>query len=359
MNNDTANANGANVNEQPMLMPMEGVTIAPIDGKPVNASSTATATSASFATTATSPTTQAVTPVPATTPVATQTVPGVTTTQPTATPSQVTPGIVVPDTTEPVVQPQPDGNTTVPPKKKRSIAPLLLIIILGLGFALYYFITSFQAQINQLKYNCTPVVASKEEHKLDLDSTLVQDLYKKVATNIREDIAQPEFNDNLRLYLAYRQVLETDKYDSNCNLFSTTSMEPYSCEVSNFVPKAFKEEVLVQEIKKMYGENTQLALNNIQLGSSCLVGYQYIPQRGEFVQGYCNQQIATSYKVTKKLVEAISTDNTITLKEDVKYYENEKLALPDSLKSGYYYYTFRLDLNYNYVLVNRTYESKY
>ena len=34
---------------------------------------------------------------------------------------------------------------------------------------------------------------------------------KKVATNIREDIAQPEFNDNMRLYLAYRQILETEK----------------------------------------------------------------------------------------------------------------------------------------------------
>ena len=45
--------------------------------------------------------------------------------------------------------------------------------------------------------------------------------------------------------------------------------------------------------------------------------------------------------------------------EDVKYIESEKLKLPDYLKSGTYYYTFRLDMNYNYVLINRTYESKY
>ena len=50
----------------------------------------------------------------------------------------------------------------------------------------------------------------------------------------------------MKLYLAYRQILETEKYDSNCNLFSQTSMEPYTCEVSTlFVPKAFKEETLI------------------------------------------------------------------------------------------------------------------
>ena len=164
----------------------------------------------------------------------------------------------------------------------------------------------------------------------------------------------------MQIYLAYRQILEKDKYDSNCNLFSATAMEPYVCvESTNFIPKAFKEETLRQEIKILFGENTNISLQNIQLGSSCIAGYQYIPDRGEFVQGYCNQQSATSYKVTKTLKEAKSTGATIVLTEEVKYHGNEKMALPDFLKSGIYKYTFRLDMNYNYVFVDKIYEERY
>lgn len=245
-------------------------------------------------------------------------------------------------------------------KKKVSLVPILLFIILGLCVYLFYSSNNLKNQINNLNYNCTPITASKEEIKLDLESTIVKNLYDKVKTNIREDLAQPEFNDNMRLYLAYRQILETDKYDSNCNLFDKLKMEPYTCEVTaNFRPKAFKEEVLVQKVREMYGENSKIELTNIKLGSACIGGYQYIPARGEFVQGLCTQQTATSYKVTKVLKEAISTRTTIVLIEDVKYHENEKMSLPEYLKSGLYYYTFRLDMNYNYVLVSKTYQSKY
>lgn len=238
--------------------------------------------------------------------------------------------------------------------------PILLVIILGLGAYTVFSYKSHKDKIENLMYNCTPITASKEGVKLDLGSTLVKDLYSKVATTIREDLAQPEFNDNMRLYLAYRQILETDKYDSNCNLFDTLAMEPYTCEVStNFRPKAFKEETLTQAIKKLYGESTSIPFENIRLGSACIGGYQYIAARGEFVQGMCNQQTATSYKATKILKEATSTRNMIILTEEVKYHENEGMSLPDYLKSGMYYYTFRLDMNYNYVLVSKTYESKY
>lgn len=245
-------------------------------------------------------------------------------------------------------------------KKSVNLLPILLLIILGLCVYIYYSSNNYKSQIENLKYNCTPITASKEEIKLDLKSTIVQDLYGKVATTIREDLAQPEFNDNMRLYLAYRQLLETDKYDSNCNLFDKLNMEPYTCEVtSNFRPKAFKEATLVQKIKEMYGENSNIELKNIKLGSACIGGYQYIPARGEFVQGQCMQQTATSYKVTKTLKEATSTRTTIVLTEEVKYHQNDKMPLPDYLKSGLYYYTFRLDMNYNYVLVSKTYKSKY
>ena len=235
-----------------------------------------------------------------------------------------------------------------------------MIVILGLIFYIVYSAKTNATMIQNLSYNCTPITASKEEKKLDVNSTLVKELYKKVQTSIREDYAEPEFNNSMKLYLAYRQILETEKYDSNCNLFSQTSMEPYTCEVSTlFVPKAFKEETLTQAIKELYGENVTIPFANIRLGTTCIGGYQYIPARGEFVEGYCNQTNAIPFKVTKTLKEASSTRNTIILKEEVKYHENEKLALPDYLKSGNYYYTFRLDMNYNYVLVNKTYESKY
>lgn len=245
-------------------------------------------------------------------------------------------------------------------KKNYNLIPILLFIILGLVAYLFYSSSNYKSQIENLNYNCTPITASNEKVKLDLDSTIVKNLYDKVKTNIREDLAQPEFNDNMRLYLAYRQILETDKYDSNCNLFDKLKMEPYTCEVTaNFRPKAFKEEVLVQKVKEMYGENSKIELANVKLGSACIGGYQYISSRGEFVQGLCTQQTATSYKVTKTLKEATSTRTTIVLTEEVKYHENEKMSLPDYLKSGFYYYTFRLDMNYNYVLVSKTYQSKY
>ena len=57
--------------------------------------------------------------------------------------------------------------------------------------------------------------------------------------------------------------------------------------------------------------------------------------------------------------KAVSTKNTIIITEEVKYHENEKMELPSSLVSGTYNYTFRLDNNYNYVLVSKTYINKY
>lgn len=253
-------------------------------------------------------------------------------------------------------------NTNVTKKKKGGgLTFILLLICVGLGGYIYYSSNSHKAQIDKLNYNCTPVLASKEETKLDVNSTLVKTLYSKVETNIREDIAQPEFNDNMKLYLAYRQVLDSDKYDSNCNAFSSTAMEPLICDPnnSNFVPKAFKPEKLELAYKKLFGENATFQLANIQLGRSCIGGYQYIESRNEYVQGRCTQQNSTFYTANKKIIEATSSRNRIVLKEEVKYGQSEGVELPSYLKNGYYYYIFRLDLDYNYVLVSKTYESKY
>lgn len=245
-------------------------------------------------------------------------------------------------------------------KKKSKIAPILLLIILGLGGYLFFTTKNYQNKIAKMKYNCTPVTSYKEEKELDLNSTLVQDLYGKVYTNIKEDIAQPEWDDTMKLYLAYRQISVHDKYNSNCNMFNPSLMEPYTCDDStDFIPKAFKSDKLVLEWKKLFGEETPINLGNIKLKYACIGGYEYIPERGEYVEGFCDVQNATSYKMEKSLTKATSYRNTIVLTENVKYHPGEKMDLPEYLKSGEYIYTFRLDMNYNYVLISRVYNDKY
>ena len=360
MNNGVTTNNNSSVPEsQNTLTPMAGVKIAPAEGMPVDASSKESATSAvnkqSPVVATPQPAVAPAPPVVSAPPVTPQPAP--------VTPPAVEPPVVntpAPQPAKPAV-PEPPALTGPPPAKKSSIVPILLIIIIGLiGYAIYSTKT-YTARIESLNYNCTPVTASKEDKELPLDSTLVTDLYNKVATNIREDLAQPEFNDNMKLYLAYRQISDEAKYDTNCNLFSKTAMEPYTCEESTkFKPKAFKEETLILEWKKLFGEKTEVPLANVRLGDhSCIGGYQYIPKRGEFVQGLCGRNTATSYKVTKTLTKATSNRTTIILTEEVQYHEAEKVSLPETLKNGTYYYTFRLDMNYNYVFVSKTYKSKY
>ncbi len=339
--------NNTSQNSQPILAPMAGVRIAPVTENQIK----------------TSPSQQVAVVQP-------QGMPPQNNQQVVATTPQnqkVTPSnIIINQPPEPPIAP-PNANNlnnnTLPTKKSKKSSGLtsfLLLIIIGLGAYIYYSSKNYTNIIKRIQYECSPVSISKKEKNIDMNSTLIKDLYSKVSTNIREDLAQPLFNDQMKLYLAYRQILDKDKYDSNCNLFSSTSMEPYICDSSaNFFPKAFKEETLRQEIKKLFGEDTDIPLQNIQLGNSCIIGYQYIADRGEFVQGYCNQQNAISYKVTKTLKEAKRIGTTIILTEDVKYHESEKMPLPEYLKSGTYKYTFRLDMNYNYIFVNKIYEEKY
>ena len=109
----------------------------------------------------------------------------------------------------------------------------------------------------------------------------------------------------------------------------------------------------------MYGENTPMPNNNIRLTNLCIGGYQYIPEREEYVEGYCKQSTAVSVRADKKLISAISYNKTIILTEEVRYYTQENMAIPKYLKNGTYKYLFRLDTNYNYVFVSKTYEQKY
>lgn len=254
--------------------------------------------------------------------------------------------------------------TNIPLKNDNSkknkipfITILLLLVIAGLCFYIYYNYRFHEKEIARLKYECTPVSTLGETKELDLNSTIVQDLYSKVKTNIREDLANFELNDEMKLYLAYRQIPANKIYDSNCNYFSDTKMPPYTCkETAEFTPKAFKQEELMLESKKLFGESTQIPYDDIQLGLTCLGGYQYIADRGEFVSGNCIQQTTTTFKVDKELIRATSTESTISLYEKVKYYGTEGKNPPEKLISGTYKYTFRLDVNYNYIYISKELE---
>lgn len=258
---------------------------------------------------------------------------------------------------QPVVNQEP--NKEKPKKKKNALARFFFLIILIMAAVIGYLFYSYKNTLLKLNEVCTPVTTNSNSKKLNLNSTIVQDLYSKIKTNIREDLAENDLNDTMKLYLAYKQIPKSKFYASNCNLFDISSMIPYTCsESTNFIPLAFKEESLIVEYKKLFGENQKVPLENIQIGKNCIVGYQYIKARGEYVQGQCNENVTTTYKVKKELIEATSNESTIIIKERVKYSSSEGMSLPEHLRNGIYRYTFKLDTNYNYVLVKKELEQE-
>lgn len=245
------------------------------------------------------------------------------------------------------------------PKKKLNFTPILIFLILLLIGGIIFLIQKNKADVARFNFECSPV-GYKEETKLDLNSTLVQNLYNKVKTNIREDLASTNFDNAMKLYLAFRQIPEDMIYESNCNLFSSTAMEPYTCpDMMSFTPMAFKEETIQLELRKLFGENVNVPNGNVQIGKDCVGGYQYIAERGEYVKGYCQKQSATIFRAEKKLTEAKSYGNYIILTEDVKYIGNDSAQVPEELVSGTYQYTFKLDTNYNYIYLSKEYVEKY
>ena len=259
---------------------------------------------------------------------------------------------------------EPANNVTAqavdaaPPKKKSPFFIILLILIL-IGLNVYQYLDT-KSKVQKLEFECTPVSTFDKEKELDLNSTIVRDLYNKVKTTIREDLAHMDFDDELKRYLTYRQIPTSDFYDSNCNYFDNTAMQLYTCPTSkDFHPYAFKVETFEREYKKLFGANTTVPNGNIQLGNKCLGGYQYIEERGEYVQGSCKENIPTSFKATKKLTKAISRNNAIILTEEVQYKGTDTQTVPDYLENGTYTYTFKLDTNYNYVYVSREFTPKY
>ncbi len=267
-------------------------------------------------------------------------------------------------TPTPTEQPQVEEQQVnveqpIPPKKSGGKGLLLIIILILIALNVYQYLNT-QSQVNKMNFECTPVSTYEKEKELDLKSTIVQDLYNKVETSMREDLAVHEFNDSLKRYLAFRQIPTKDFYDSNCNYFNNTAMQLYTCPTSkDFHPLAIKVETFEREYKKLFGANTTVPNDNIQLGNKCLGGYQYIPDRGEYVQGKCSENVPTSFKKEQKLVKAISRNNVIIISEEVVYKGTDSQTVPEYLKNGTFTYTFKLDTNYNYVYVSREFTPKY
>ena len=246
------------------------------------------------------------------------------------------------------------GPTIVVQKVKNKATPLFLIIILLLLGAAYY---SYD-QATKTKYyyekEYSPVTG-KDVKVLANESFLVQNLYNTIKTNVEEDTVNPNLDNNMKLYLAYRNVSNNYIYTSNCNMFNNGAMQSFTCDPADkdFTPTAFKIEVLQRSINKIFGETSGVELANIQLGNSCLGGYQYIPDRGEFVSGKCSAEIPIICTASKEIVKATSTEDTVTIEEKVKYTNPTGGEIPSTLKSGTYLHKFKLDKNYDYIYVSK------
>ena len=241
--------------------------------------------------------------------------------------------------------------TIVYKKVKNNATGFLLLVILCLGGACYFFNKQKNDTINYYKNAYSPIT-SGEEIKLDVDSALVLNLYNKVSTTVLEDIANPEFDDTLKRYLSYRNLATNEIYSSNCNLFKTSGLKFYNCNDEEFVPKAFKEESLILKYKELFGEEYVIDHASIQLGDTCLGGYEYIADRKEYVQGKCTRSDKQLVNVEKELESATSTGDIIVIYEKVRYIKAGG-EIPNYLKNGTYAYKFRLDKNYNYIFVSK------
>ncbi len=249
------------------------------------------------------------------------------------------------------VQPQP-----VPQKKKSHTGLILsLFIIICLGGACFFLYQKWM-ETEDYYLNYYSPINSKTETKLDLESPVIVDLYNKFKTDESEDYFGKDINQNdMKLYLALRNVSYNYYLDSNCNKYDNTKMQSFNCP-NNYTTKAIDENIVKEELIKLYGENHDIQLNDVTLGNSCYGGYQYIQERKQFVLGRCIGNVQSRIKTEKKLLEATTTDTNIVIKEKVRYYSTS-IDVPDYLKDGTYIYKFRLDNNYNYIFVSKEYSE--
>ena len=123
MNNGVTTNNTTQADNQNTLAPMAGVTIAPAEAAPVNASSKDSATSAVFKQSAV---VSGTAPVPSANPVPTPSAPE-------PVPNAVQPAVVQPQPTVNIPQPAPQPTVEIsgpPPKKKANFTPRQIAILL-------------------------------------------------------------------------------------------------------------------------------------------------------------------------------------------------------------------------------------
>ncbi len=242
-------------------------------------------------------------------------------------------------------------------KKKSHLGLVLsILIILGLCGACYMLYQKSVDTETFYKHKYSPINKG-EEVKLDINSTLVQDLYHRFETTEKEDYYGRDLNDNkYKLYIALRNISYNDYISSNCNLFDDSAM-PFTTCPKGFTPKAIDQEVLFNKLKVLYGDNHNIPIVNIQLGNSCLGSFQYVKRRKQFVEGKCHSEAKSMINVEKELLSAVSNGPNIYLREKVRYFTTT-VAVPKYLKNGIYKYTFRLDENFNYVFENKEYTEE-
>ena len=279
--------------------------------------------------------------------------------QPTPTPPGEPPQIQIKQKPEEVNEEVKEEPVVEKPKRRFSLTPLFLIIIVGLIIGMLYIYNDKESVIQQMSYQNMLTSTNDQEIELDKDSTIIQDLYNKVATTVKEDLANPNLDDEMKRYLAYRQINSNKIYESNCNLFDRNKMYYYTCDMKKDKPNAFKEETLQLELKKLFGENSKIENGNIQLGMQCIGGYEYIAERGEYVQGKCLENGSVTITANKNIIKATKMNDEITIQEETNYISEKKEQIPEILKDGIYVYKFKLDTNYNYVYISKEYKTKY
>lgn len=241
-------------------------------------------------------------------------------------------------------------------KVSNKATPLLLIVILLLAGACFYWYRTDASRRDYYENHYSPI-NSGDTIELELDSPLVTQLYTMVKTTATEDFGNPNFDNNLKRYLAYRNLSHNSFYESNCNLFDN-SMVNFACfEDDSFKPDAFKDSSLTNMLNIMFGVRHGIEHENITVGGTCLGGYEYIASRGEYVKGKCTRETLLTVSADKKLTKATSTGDKIYLEENVRYFTNNGQDNPESLKDGNYVYTFRLDENFNYIYESREFKG--
>ena len=91
-------------------------------------------------------------------------------------------------------------NLSTNKSKKSILAILLIFVIIGLSVYIYYTDTMYKNQINEIKYSCTPLASQSELTQLNIESDTVKKLYSIISTNIEEDLADNQLDEQMKFF---------------------------------------------------------------------------------------------------------------------------------------------------------------